>query len=205
MITALEPQSTFDAAMADCDVMYISVTTVSGDLADKDLNPALGIVSEEPWLYDEMKISQGGHADYGNDSFWIVDDTHDITSGLGTGPVELFRYFQWHGYTDGALAPDARVLSQWPGYDATTVVVEAGGELLDGVVAKARRVALPWGFTDFETDAHTSNSRTIMRRSIEWAAAPVGFSGATIALQIGPDAASRVEIEVRLLNEPEVR
>ena len=62
---------------------------------------------------------------------------------------------------------------------------------------------LPWGRQVFDINSLNTDGKTIMRRSIMWAAAPVGISGVRITLQVGSDPSSRVETQVQLLNLPE--
>jgi hypothetical protein len=42
-----------------------------------------------------------------------------------------------------------------------------------------------------------------MRRSIVWAAAPVGIGSVKISLQVGPDLSGRAETLVQVFNVPE--
>jgi hypothetical protein len=203
MVASTEPQVVLDDWFADADVIYLSATIDAGDLATMDFNPGLGVITESVDLYDDLGLSFGAQATIGNDSIWVVDDTHEITSGLGTGTVPVFEYVQQQGYTTGELAPGARILSQWPGYEPSTVVVETGEALYGGASANGRRVGLCWGDAAFDVTALTREGRRYLRRAIVWAAAPADFGTVGIELQVGSDPVARIETEVQLLNAPQ--
>ncbi len=204
VITDDESADTYTAMLSTSDVMYISETVLSSDMVETPYDTDRGIVTEEAYLYDELGISETAHTTYGNHFFWVADNTHEITAGLKTGAVQVFEFFMKHTYADGALAPGAQVLSQWPGYDPTTVVIEVGAELWGGGQAGARRVGLLWGYTDFDVNGLTDVGHRLVRRAIVWAAAPVGISSIRITLQLDADASSRLQTQVQLVNLPEV-
>ena len=68
----------------------------------------------------------------------------------------------------------------------------------------ARRVKLPWAAGAFDFSALNSNALLIMRRSIVWAAAPIGVARVRITLQVGSASSGRVVTQTRTLNLPEV-
>lgn len=204
MITEAAAGTNWDARIKDSDVVYISETVRSNEILDMPMNPGVGVVTEQHRLYDDLGISEGAHTMYGNDRFWIVDDTHEITGGLGIGDTPIFDFFQKQVYSSGALAGGAHVLSRWPGYEPTTVVLEVGGELYGGGTACGRRVGMPWGDSSFDVNGLRAEGRQVMRRAIVWAAAPVVYSSVQITLQIGSDPASRIRAQAELLNTPRV-
>jgi len=83
------------------------------------------------------------------------------------------------------------------------VAVDAGGTLVGGAKAPARRVSMPWGTSAFDFNTVTAAGLTLMRRSIVWAATPRGIGAVKITLQLGSDPSGRVETQVQLLNVPE--
>ncbi len=203
MISAFYHSFYVDDQIDDYDVIYISETVWSPDVESINANLSVGVVIEEGYLYDNFGFSQGFHSNYSNDEIWVTDDSHEITRDLGIGATPIFDYYQRHVYAYGTLAPGAKVLSQWPGYEPTTVVLDAGGKLYGGGIANARRVALPWGSDNFEITGLAENGQLLMQRAIEWAAAPVAVEGVKITLQLGSDPSGRATTQVQLLNLPE--
>lgn len=206
LISASASQADFDSAVAICDMAYLSETIWSGDLGTKLVDAPIGVVDEEPQLYDEFGISSD-NGDTDKDDIEILDNTHEITSGFATGNLVICSSKQRLTVTRGTLAAGAQILAEKTGasHDGMLVVIEAGGSLYDGNTAAGRRVKLPWGQSGgFDFDSLNGDGLTLMRRAIEWAAVPQVCTGVQTALQSGPDSTSRYETQVQLLNAPEV-
>jgi hypothetical protein len=107
----------------------------------------------------------------------------------------------------GSISPAAQMLANKKN-DAsihTLVLLECGAKLYTNQPARARRVVLPWGGTLFNPCPFsdlTSDARTILKRSLVWAAAPPLYDRVQVGLTVGtaPPAAMQVE----LLNHPAV-
>jgi prepilin-type N-terminal cleavage/methylation domain-containing protein len=196
-------QIVFDTLIGDSNVLYVCGTVSSTAMADKDFNPPIGVVNEAGALYDEFGFAEGADTSLSADYVWIVDETHEITAGLGTGQAVIYDAAQQHVCTAGTLAPGAEVITNMSGAHPTTVVVDTGGLLYGGGRALRRRVGLVWGTSAFDLDLVNNLGRRYLRQAIAWAAAPAGIGTVRITLQIGSDLEDRVETEVQLLNKPE--
>jgi hypothetical protein len=203
MVAADRSEAEFSPLIADHDVMYISNQISHIDILDKSLDLAMGIISEESALYNDLGIAETSIWDEW-DAIWITDNTHEITSPFAAGSLTICSSSQRIVYASGELAPDLQALAQWPGWPPELAVLDVGAAQYGGGTAKGRRVKLPWGRTfGFDINSLNTDGETIMRRAIVWVAAPVGISGVKITLQIGSDPSGRVETQVQLLNLPE--
>lgn len=177
LISDHDPQSDYDAAVADHDVAYVPEGVDETQLGVKLKSAAIGAVLEEALLADEFGIGSGVQYKT-RDEVKILDTTHYITSFFsGTGyhvvyapaqPVSALNY--------GAIAPGATVLGENynVGSDsnnkASLIVLETGADLDGGGTAAGRRVKLPWADTDFDVNTVNSDGQELMKRTIEWAA-----------------------------------
>ncbi len=196
----------FNAAVADADVVYISERAWSYKFKDKVSNMSLGLVLEEGFLLSSYEMAEGQKTTE-ELSIYILDNAHEITSGFSEGMLGICTSEQILSKTSGSLAADSRILAMLSD-EVGLMAIEVGGTLLDGDRANGRRVKLPWGgdrfFEHFEFDSLTDDAKTILRRAIVWAAAPVVRKGVHVVVQTTSDSASRAEAEVQLLNQPEV-
>ncbi len=201
-IVASAPQATFDAQGKAADVIYISETVWSDDLQDKDMNPCVGIVTEEGYICDEMGLGADAYYLQPVDQILVTNNTHYITVPFEPGYLVFLDDWQERVALQTPLAPAASILATGASSDPVLVVVDVGGELLNGATAAARRVKLPWGPSPFDFNMLNDAGQTLLHRAIIWAAAPVGVSAVKVTLQVGSDASGRVETQVQLLNSP---
>jgi hypothetical protein len=157
--------SELETAMAANDVIYISQEITNLALAGKLRDATIGVVNEEYLMSADLGIGAGTGTGFFNDMN-VVNNTHYITSGFGTGPLALFdpAYDIYTG-TGFTLAPDLQVLGE-AGSISVLVALESGGALYGGGNAPGRRVQVAWG-DDFS--ALNADGRTLMQRAIDWA------------------------------------
>jgi hypothetical protein len=105
----------------------------------------------------------------------VVDNTHYITQSFGTGLVTVANIIIDLEHPGIPLAPEATLLAiQQPGesdYPALATL-DTGAISYGGGVAAGRRVGMPLGACD--AGKLTNDGKTLLLRSIEWAAADGG-------------------------------
>lgn len=200
MIAAYRTQAEFNTLIPDHDVMYISTHVTTADTRQMSMDLAMGILTEEPRTYDQLGIAKRNEFAWeSEDEIWIIDNTHEITSPFAIGRMAICDSDQRLDYPVGQLAPGLQVLAT--GDDPELAVLDVGAEQYGGGTAKGRRVKLPWGEAEFDVDSLTADGKTIMRRSIVWAAAPIVYSGVRIKLK--PTKGSEdIRTEVQVFNMP---
>ena len=169
-------QSSYNGAVNSNDVVYLATSCNSASVGTKLRGAAIGIVNEEAELADELGFATG--VTFGsNTSLNVVVGENYITQPFGLGAVSLFYYATSDSSLAGDLAPGLVVLGQW-GSAPSLATIEAGSELvneIDGnLLAAGRRAYVPWAAGGFQIDSLTLDGKTLMRRTIEWAAALVG-------------------------------
>ena len=170
-------QAEFDAAVANADVAYISSQVAETDLSTKLTNATIGVVNEQVKLHLDFQFSE--YVSFAvRQQVDIVNNTHYISSEFGTGLLTLFTTSQPVHMLVPPLAPglvDLARTERTPGnFEPSLAVIATGAELYGGGTAAGRRVQLPWGDNGFNINMLDASGRTMMRRSIEWAAGAVG-------------------------------
>lgn len=162
--------SEFNTALAGADVVFVSETVYSSTVGTKLSGTPVGVVCEEGYLSDELGISSW-RSTYSSDEVDIVDTTHSITSSFSAGLVtiananiKLYRYSGTVGA--GVIAPAERANSSY----AALAVLDTGDTDYQGNASPGRRVMLPWGPTNYGFDHLNDAGRTLVQRSLEWAA-----------------------------------
>lgn len=196
--------SEFDAALADAQLAYVSEQVDSTIVGTKLTSTARGVVCEEGALFDELGISTSAYT-FTDDHVHVTDDTHEITTGLGTDHLTICSSAVPLVSASGTLAPGLTKLAESHGAaDPTLSVVEEGGTLVGGGASPGRRVALPWGTTGFDVGSLDATGQLVMRRAIEWAGRVQLVSSIRVTIDGVSGSASRVERRVSLANRPEV-
>jgi len=173
LISADSSQAQFDAAVANADVAYISSQVAETDLGTKLTNAAIGVVNEQVKLHLDFQFSE--YVSFATrQQVNIVNNTHYITSEFGLGLLTLFNLSQPVHMLVPPLAPglvDLARTERTPGnFEPSLAILTTGAELYGGGTAAGRRVQLPWGDDGFDINMINAYGRTIMKRSIEWAA-----------------------------------
>lgn len=163
-----DPQSAYDAALADNDVAYVSEEALSTNVSTKLKDFVIGVVSDESYLTQELGLSSDSNTVYGVSNLNIIDTSHDITSDFNVGLTAILDVGDSGGILTGALSPGLRVLGQW-GAQKALAVLSAGGPIYNGGFATGRRVQLPWSGSSFDFSSVNDNGHTIMERAVEWA------------------------------------
>ena len=183
LISANDSQANFDAAVATVDVAYVSQEISSGDLGTKLKDKAIGFVNEEILLADDYGFGQTRET-FDESEIKIEDNSHYVTSPFSTGLLTICTSQQdLHG-SGGTLAADLVILANEPVGSLSTalVVIETGGALYGGGNAAGRRVELPWGRNAFDFNSLNDDGKTIMKRTIEWAAGASSAGATTVTI-----------------------
>lgn len=172
----------WDTALGRSDVVYLTATVSAADLALRLRDVAVGVISEQPLLADELGI---GEALNPVDNSAVLNETvgtHAITRGFLPGAqVKLYPSEQpMAGLQNSPLSlaagietlaacggcPALAVLPPGaPLYRSTDLVTQNPGLT---TAAAGRRAHVPWGLSG--AGALADEGRQLMRRAIAWAA-----------------------------------
>lgn len=168
-IGAQASQNTFNEAIDDVELIYVCETVTSTQLGNKLDNAAIGVVSEERYLNDEIGFSTEHAADRETE-LSITHKLHYITQPIPKGVLQIYSADVDLTYLAGEVAPGIQTLATNvnSGARQTLVAIAPGDILSDGTPAVGRRVKLPWG-NDVDFDDINDNGLMIMERALLWA------------------------------------
>ncbi len=184
-------QATFDAALGNNDVAYISETVVDWTLADKLAATAKGVVNEEGGQSDNLAIASGSTNSVSK-NLSIIDNSHYITELLPLGVLPIYSADMDGLSVSGTLAPGLQTLADWGGQgglaflDVGAEVYQGGNYNGDGT-ATGRRVSLPIGrdtTSNFNWNYLNNNGRLIVQRAIQWGTGGAGVCSDEQTLEI---------------------
>lgn len=171
LIAASAPQADYDAAVASSDVAYISEEIDAVDLGTKLRDAPIGVVNEGINLKDEFGFATGhGFPWPWLDAIQITNNQHHITSQFSLGLLTIFSAPMPIATISGTESTYLDKLGQFSASEPGLYVLEVGAPMHDVLPAAGRRVELPWGGNDTDIGLLTADGRTLMRRSLEWAA-----------------------------------
>jgi hypothetical protein len=172
-ISANSSQSSYNQALGNSDVVFISEETLSGDVSTKLSYTNVGVVAEEGALSDEFGITSGRQSPTGR-TVSVTNVSHYITEPF-SGSVTLFNSDQPSLAYGGTTAPGLQVLAKW-GDSSGLITIDAGAQTYSIGSSPGRRVMLPFGGNDFDAASLSNDGKTLLRRSFEWAAGVDGGS-----------------------------
>jgi len=165
-------QSTYHEAVSEADVIYISEEVNSGSVAGKLDDTTLGVVCEEPYLQDSFGFTNGNGPSFTGSSTTVVNNSHYITSPFATGELTIADGSTALTRFSSSPASGAVVLAETSGGTVTLATLDHAATRADSSANPGRRVMLPVGGSNFHPDHLNADGRTILRRSLEWAAMP---------------------------------
>ena len=169
VINHWDDQATFDAALADKVVVFVTEDVDSNTLGTKLVDASIGVVNEEAFLVDEFGFSNTISWGSGT-ALNIGDNAHYITNPFPLGVLTVLSRSESLAAIDAAdQAPDLQVLggiSEGP----ALVTVDAGASLINGRIAAGRRVQLPWGGDAMDVASLNADGLTIFERALAWGA-----------------------------------
>lgn len=174
LIDDSEPGATFDAAVAENDVAWVSAEVSEAELSTKLTAAAIGLVNGNASLVDELGLASGTK-DADQRRIYVTDNSHAITDGFAeTAYLDIFATPQpmhtLFGFAPAAAQILAYTLTKGVSLYPSLVVLESGESLYGGGISQGRRAQLPWGRPGVGIAALTASGQTILRRSLEWAA-----------------------------------
>ncbi len=168
-IAATASSSAFDDAATRNMVAYVPEDVSSGDLNTKLYDAPLGVVIEEPYNADDFEIANPPQQ-YNSDTIVITDNTHSITEGFALGGLVICSTVNEMHRSDGGFAADTKSLAETTSGYPVLLYLDIGDRDRTGATVAGRRLVMPWGWTFHDFDALNADGRTILQRSVEWAA-----------------------------------
>ena len=161
-------QASFNNALGNNDVAYVSETVTSATLGSKLVATAKGVVYQEG-LQNSVLGMASSYGQAVGASIGIVDNGHQITQPFASGPLTIYRFAMEGLIATGTVAPGAQVLARW-GSDAGLAALEKNTALVGGGTAAGRRVMLPLGRDGyFDYSYLNNNGRLLVQRAVDWA------------------------------------
>ena len=162
-------------------MVYVSQQAVA--LGSKLTSTPIGVVNESKDMIDDFGFATGVSMGGGLPTL-NVDMSHYITSVFAANPVAPYVANEWYQIVNEPVASGVEpvgtwVPAPWTGKPAL-MALSQGAQLIGGGSAAGCRVQIPWGSgqgaTPVALASLSNDAKTIMRRSIEWAASCGGGS-----------------------------
>jgi len=151
------------------DLAYVSETVISGDVNANLSNLSIGVVNEEPKLYDDLQIASGDTEHVGS-SIDITDNSHYISSIFPLGALSIYEAGMEILTANTPLAGGLQTLGEYSGA-ASLTALDQGAATTSGTAA-GRRVTLPLGqhfAANFTWSQLNNNGHLLVQRAIQWA------------------------------------
>jgi hypothetical protein len=175
LINSDDATSIFTGAANLSKVVYITENVYSANVGNKLTGVTKGVVSEEPFLLDDLKLQSNNGATYsGSTAIKIVNNSHAITTGF-TLNANLTILTAASDMIESAASMSSGTVglaTKTSSTSRTLAAIEKNGVLIDNSAAAGRRVMLPWGGDAFDFSKLNANGKLIMQRSILWATGP---------------------------------
>ncbi|MDJ0939562.1 MAG: DNRLRE domain-containing protein [Woeseiaceae bacterium] len=169
------------------DLAYVSETSVASDVRANLVDAPIGVVNEEPNLYDDLGLADGDTERVGS-IIAIIDNSHFITAIFQQGPLSIYAGDMEILTADAPLADGLQVLGEFGG-SATLTVLDKGAQRIGGTAA-GRRVTLPFGqhfAADFDWANLNGTGELLVQRAIAWAAGSDIVSSGSVLMVVGND------------------
>ena len=192
-------QIDFDTAVAANSVVFMTNDINSASLGIKLVDASIGVVTSEANLSDEFGMASSIGWESGN-ALNIQNNSHYISLPFATGDLEIFSVADSLAYLSGSLSPDLELLaSSNSGFGIATLA--AGANLNTVGTAAGNRVQLPWGGAGFSLANLNHDGRSILRRSLEWAASASVYSSNIVMVVADPLTPTLQQIDRQALME----
>ena len=162
-----ENQATYDSAIADADVVFVSETVNASQVGDKLKDATIGVVSQDGIYNDDLGLAAGSAWPVGS-AINVTDASHYITAVFPSGLLEIYAAGMEQLTVSGAGAAGLQTLADTGGA-GSLVVLDTGVDLYGGGTAAGRRVMLPLGRdSSFRWDSLNANGRLLVQRALAW-------------------------------------
>ncbi|MDH3738489.1 MAG: DNRLRE domain-containing protein, partial [Alphaproteobacteria bacterium] len=173
-------QASYDTAVANNDVVFISETVNSNSVGTKLADAPIGVVSQDGDYNPSLGFASGSALKVGA-AINVTDNSHYITRVFALGALEIYAADMEILTVAGTEASGLQTLGDIGG-DGNLVLLDvgddAGGDIV-GETAKGRRVMLPLGTRyRFDWDHLNANGRLLVQRALEWGMNKKGPAGA---------------------------
>ena len=159
------------------DVVYVSETVGSATVGNQLTGLSIGVINEEPKLYDDLEIASN-HSELVGSEIDITDNSHFITAPFAQGLLPIYSADMEVLTVSGTVAPGLQTLAEFSGAGSlvvlekhATVYVFDEGEIDGTTNVAGRRVTLPLGEqedSNFNWDYLNNNGRLLVQRAIQW-------------------------------------
>ena len=194
-------QTSYDAAVAINDVVFISETVNSNSVGTKLVDAPIGVVSQDGDYNPDLGLATGSTLKVGTD-IDITSTDHYITRVFPVGPLPIYAADMEQLVTSGALTADQQSLAEIGG-DASLVVLDRGAAMEGGGNAAGRRAVLPLGTRyKFNWDYLNANGRQLVQRALKWGiGADMGSSSNLLLVVVNPGSLNAQESVKKALIE----
>jgi hypothetical protein len=166
-------QSSYDAAVAAADVVFISETVNANSVGTKLKNAPIGVVTQDGDYNPDLGFAAG--------SAWPVDSTinvtdtsHYITMPFAPGVLDIYSAGMEQLTVSSAEGPGLQTLADTGGA-GSLVVLDTGSMGVDGNPVAGPRVMLPLGReSDFNWNHLNANGRLLVQRALQWGTGNLG-------------------------------
>ena len=160
-------QSTYDAAVAANDVVFISETVNSNSVGTKLANAPIGVVSQDGDYNPDLGLASGSAHPVGA-TLNISDTDHFITRPFSPGDLNIYSASMEQLSASGILGAGQQELGDIAGV-ASLIALDKGAAMEGGGNAAGRRVMLPLGTRyRFNWDHLNANGRLLVHRALQW-------------------------------------
>ncbi len=173
-----DSQANYDVAMDAADVILASGSAIGSSILDKPTNTTKGMVNEVNGKIDNFGFSSSTSATANFNTFSTTSPTHYITEPFAGNAVTVFTSSLTNPVPGGTLAPDLQNVGEVTGTVALGTL-DAGATRYDSNPSQGRRAHLP--YANAETTDMTADGKTILQRTLEWAAG-AGAGAATMPI-----------------------
>lgn len=164
--------STIVGLAVNHSVFYVPITATFPQLGERLNSLGVGVVLENATYLSDMRITTAAPVNLTTSSIKVTGTTHYITEPFGpsnsvsiTTSTQPMRTFS--GLPSGVVSQATNNVSS--GALPMLIVADANVALTTGF-ALGRRVVLPWGQSTFSINSLNNNGKTLLQRSLEWAA-----------------------------------
>lgn len=175
-------QATYDAALANAEVVYVPNTVAEASVSTKLRLAVCGVVNE----LERLDVEFGFATSYGGwsngSTMEVFNNAHPVTRGFSTGSLAFLGNNARRSFVQGTPAPAAVGLAYlFTASSPDLMAIEEGGQLANTLVSNAyaagRRVRLPLANGTFDWADLNTNGQTLIQQALNWASSHAGLVG----------------------------